>query len=138
MMNQISNNHKTVNEAHSPRLRVGDVTGSFYDAVYQGVKGLLYRRYYDVNTGQLTEPCIATDTAINALNKAIGYGGGHTLHPHVGNYWMFEYWPGIKASLCRSEGERIINEKVSRSLIIKVAEECLKEYKGQNVQLLFF
>lgn len=137
-MNQILNNHKTVNEAHGPRLRVGDVTGSFYDAVYQGVKGLLYRQYYDVNTGQLTKPCIATDTAINALNKAIGLGGGHTLHPHVGNYWMFEYWPGIKASLYRSEGEKIINEKVSRSLIIKVAEECLKEYKGQNVQLSLF
>jgi siroheme synthase (precorrin-2 oxidase/ferrochelatase) len=27
-MNEISNNHKTVNEADSPRLRVGDVGGS--------------------------------------------------------------------------------------------------------------
>jgi hypothetical protein len=120
------------------RYKEGVITGSFYDAVYQAVKGLLYRRYYDVNNGKLTEPCIATDTAVNALNSAIGHGGGHTLSPHVGNYWFFEYWPGIKASLCRSEGEKIINEKVSRSLIIKVAEECLKEYRGQNVQLSLF
>lgn len=27
-MNEISNNQKTVNEAHNPRLRVGDVGGS--------------------------------------------------------------------------------------------------------------
>lgn len=28
-MNKISNNHKTVNEAHNPRLRVGDVMPRF-------------------------------------------------------------------------------------------------------------
>lgn len=126
------------NEADSPLLRVGAVTGSFSEAVYHSVKGLLHRRFYDVNTGQLTEPCIATETAIEALNKAIGYGGGHTLNPRVGDYWLFEYWPGIKASLCRSDGDKIINEKINRSLIIKVAEECMKEFKCQNVQLSLF
>lgn len=43
----------------------------FYEAAYQGVKALLYRQFFDVNTGKLTDPCISSDTAIKALDKAI-------------------------------------------------------------------
>lgn len=136
MNNQLT--EKLSDESQSPLLRVGDVTGSFHAAVYQSVKGLLYRQYYDVNTDKLTDPCINSDTAVNALNKAIRLGGGHTLRPHVGSYWLFEYSTGIKASLCRSEGERIINEKISRSLLIRIAEQCLYEFRGQNLQLSLF
>lgn len=126
------------NEAIKPDLLLQYVTGSFYEAVYHSVKGLLYRQFYDVNTGELTEPCISTKTAIQALNKAIGYGGGHTLNPNIGNYWMVEYWPGIKLTLVKSKGEEIVNEKVNRSMVLQIAEKCLSEYKGENVQLSLF
>lgn len=122
----------------SPAIGNTNVIGGFVEALRQSVHGLLYRQYYDVNTGTLTEPLFKNcKSAIDALNKSIGLGGGHTLHPNVGNYWMVEYYPGIKITLVKSENNQIIKEKINRSLVIKIAEEVMNEMKP-FVQLKLF
>lgn len=110
---------------------------SFYDAVYYAVKRLLYKRYYDVSNEKLTERVITTGTAERALNDVIGYGGGFTFQ-RIGDYFLFDYAPGIKVSLSRSDGKSIIEEKVNRALVIKVAEECMKEFRGPIFNCHFF
>jgi hypothetical protein len=107
-------------------------------ATTEVVKGLLCHEIYDVNSKTLQAPFKTYASAIEALNAAIRHGGGHTLHPHIGGYWLAEYYPGIKISLTHNEGEEFITEKVSRSLVIQIAEKCLQEYKYKNIQLTLF
>jgi hypothetical protein len=113
-------------------------TQSLNDALYHAIQQLLYKKEYDVNSGTLTDPFISSTSVTQALNEAIGYGGGFTLRTEIGGYWLFHYAPGIKASITKNEGENLINIKISRSLIIKVAEKCLSEFKGLPVQLSLF
>jgi hypothetical protein len=107
-------------------------------AVQKGVKELMYNRYFDVSTGKLTPPCIESKSVVLALNKAIGYGGAHTLNPHIGSYWLFEYLPGISISMWRTDGNKFVNERVSRSVVIEVAKRFYDEHNRKNVQLVLF
>ena len=112
----------------------------FYNATFISIKGLLHSQLCVVDNGAETTvmKCINLKNAVDALNKAIGAGGGHSIHPKIGRYWFFEYWPGIKLTLLKSVGENIISEKIERKLAIKIANECLFEFKNNCTQLKLF
>jgi len=108
----------------------------FLQAAEYAIKSLLDREFFEVNTGKLINPTITATTAIQALNGVIGLGGGHTMR--IGNYWMIEYWPGIKVTLTKSIGEEIIEVPVPRRLVIQIAEKHLNEVTNKHRQLSLF
>lgn len=110
----------------------------FIEAAKCCIKGLLMSKYYDVESGKTCSYLTGSDTAVTALNKAIGLGGGSSFGENIGSYWFCDYYPGIRISLWKKDSEEIVTEKVSRALVLKLAEECLLEHRRAPMQLSLF
>lgn len=101
------------------------------------LKHLLYRRFLDVSTNQISAPLIDQHSSIEEiLNKSIYLGGSFSID--CGDYWAADYSPGIKIKLLKRENAEIVYEQISRSKIFEVANKLIAEYKKESVQLELF
>jgi hypothetical protein len=94
------------------------------------IKSLLNREYYEVESGDTCRPQLQEATPELVLKKAIGLGGGGSLH-EIGPYWMYEYRPDLTIRFTRTENGQNIDDIIPRKTTIQIAKQLLQEASGQ-------
>ena len=99
---------------------------------------LLHTQYFDVQTDKKTEPVIETSTSvIEALQKAVGLGGGTWIPDAFNPYWMFNYFPSLTIELLKTINGKVITEVVSKKRLLFSAERLWNNNKKTGQLLLF-
>jgi len=75
------------------------------------------------------------DDMIEALKYAIGLGGGESIHPEIGPYWLFEYKTDFTIRLSRKDSIEVL---VSKKTFLSECEKIWNLYKGKSRQLELF
>ena len=70
-----------------------------------------------------------------ALEYTIGLGGGSTITPRIGEFWLYEYKPGYKITL-KEENKKDIQVPVK--YFLSVAEKIWNKEKLKVEQLKLF
>lgn len=99
---------------------------------------LLYTQYFDVQSHKKTEPVIETSTSIiEALQKAVGLGGGTWIPDAFKPYWMFNYFPSLTIELLKTIDGKVITEVVSKKILLLSAARLWNNNKKTGQLSLF-
>lgn len=99
---------------------------------------LLYTTYFCIDSGRKTNPVIDTSLSLmEALQEAVGLGGGTWIPDTFKPYWMFNYFPSLSIELLKTVDDKVITEAVSKKRLLYSAEKIWNEKKKIGQLVLF-